>query len=164
MASKKATSKWAAKTLVEVSQFFGVERGTVTDWRNKGMPGTAGNFPLDEIAQWLRREIWPARNAAKPASSADSDKEELECEKLRIHNAKETLLFQRTAGELVDRRVAMSMLETAFNTVRSRLEQLPEELSVSAPAEHRRDLLADAKQKVTSALRELAAVAEETDL
>lgn len=159
--TKKAPT-WNATTLVEVSQFFGVDRTTVTDWRNKGMPGIAGKFPLDEIAQWLRKEVYPARNATKPA--ADSNREELEEEKLRINNARDTLKLQREAGELVDRNVAVSMLETAFNTVRSRLEQLPEELSSAAPAEHRFDLLEDAKNKVASALRELATIAEETDL
>lgn len=162
MAPKKASSSWNASTLVQVAQFFGVERGTVTDWRNKGMPGVTGKFPLDEIAQWLRKTVWVARNATKPAQ--DSGREELEEEKLRINNARETLKLQREAGELVDRQIAMSMLETAFNIVRARLEQLPEELSSAAPAEHRFDLLDDARQKVASALRELAAIAEETDL
>lgn len=159
---KKSQPSWAAKTLVEVSQFFGVDRTTVTDWRNKGMPGIAGKFPLDEIAQWLRREIYPARNATKP--DKDTSREELEEEKLRIGNAREMLKLQREAGELVDRAVAMAMWETGFNIVRSRLELLPEDLSTGVPAEHRIDLVEDAKKKIALALRELAAVAEETDL
>lgn len=48
-------SEWVAKSQPEVAAFFGVHRDTVKVWRGQGMPGEARHYPLDEIAQWLRK-------------------------------------------------------------------------------------------------------------
>ncbi len=54
-------SAHAVQTQEQVAKFFGVELQTVHGWcKTKGpggrMPGRKGNYPLDEIVQWLRNQ------------------------------------------------------------------------------------------------------------
>jgi phage terminase Nu1 subunit (DNA packaging protein) len=47
---------WCAKRQADVARFFGVSVDTVKNWAKQGMPGKSPAYPLDDIAQWLRRD------------------------------------------------------------------------------------------------------------
>ena len=50
--------KKRAKTLKEVADHMGVSYDTVRkEWRQAGMPGEHGNWPLDKIVAWARSRI-----------------------------------------------------------------------------------------------------------
>lgn len=46
-------SSRSAKTHREVAEFFNMKVSTVQDWAKCGMPGSRGNYDLNEIAVWM---------------------------------------------------------------------------------------------------------------
>ena len=65
MAKRKPRAKWKAADQSEVAEFFGVSINTVQNWCAAKCPGVPGNYPLSEIAKWLRT-TGPWRKNIKP--------------------------------------------------------------------------------------------------
>src|SRR5262245_53331776 len=45
--------RWAARTLAEVAAFAQCSVSCIRQWREAGMPGSAGNWNLADIASWV---------------------------------------------------------------------------------------------------------------
>lgn len=148
--------------MVEVAEFFGVSHTVVRkDWRARGMPGGNACYPLDEIARWkIERE----REINRPKESEDDDlAARLEVAEVEIAEADARLKELKLAeaeGRLIDREQAIAEVESAFNVVRARLEQIPGEVATTVPPELRADIIADWKHKIRLALKELEALAD----
>ena len=140
-------------TVSDVAAFFGVERNTVTKWIQRGMPGKAKAWPLDQIAQWLRVEIWP--RSVRPAGD-DESTGKLERRKMRLDIKMRALKFRRECGELVEREAVAAEIEQAFARVKARLEQVPEEVGTSVPANLQQSVVGDWRDKINLILKELA--------
>ncbi len=119
------------------------------------MPGEKGAWDLSEIAKWRLARV-PHRKAAAAGDGSDDDsKTALECEKLRIDNEHRALKLAKARGALVERDAVAVAISQMFHRVRSRLEALPDELASSWPPEIRADSLADSREKVALALKDL---------
>jgi phage terminase Nu1 subunit (DNA packaging protein) len=144
--------EFVVNTLTAVARFFSVARPTVTEWRNSGMPvRDDGRYDLSMIFHWWKDSEKGTRTkgtSSKPPAS-------LETQKLEIEIAHKRLKLQMDAGELVNRELAYSTIESMFHRVRTRLEAIPEELSSSLPPDIRATYIEDSKQKIRLVLREM---------
>lgn len=137
---------------------MGVEPSTIRSWREKGMPvesvdGDELYVVTDCVIWWAQyKELFPRHSSG---GADPNDKEALECEKLRLENARRELKLENERGRLVRRDDVFSQVEQMFHRIRSRLEAAPEELASSLPPELRADYLIDSRTKVALILREM---------
>ena len=142
----------------DLSRMMGVEPSTIRSWREKGMPFEDVNgdelYVVTEAVLWWAN--WKEVIRLPSESETDpNDKEALECEKLRLENARRELKLENERGRLVRRDNVLTQIEQMFHKIRSRLESAPEELASSLPPELRADYLADCRQKMGLILREM---------
>lgn len=145
------------KTVGEVCQFLGITAPTFDKYLASGCPGKRGSrgksngrFPLGEIVQWLRQNVWQP----KPQQSrADLENEKLAAD-IRIANLKADKLEET----LVDRSAVEAVLKSILNVVRGRLDQVPIELSNTLPAKMRSEFKRDAQNKIDLIKMELAEI------
>ena len=135
-AAKK--NPFRVRTLGDVAAFFGVAPDTVKKWRSRpnGMPGTPGNWRLDEIAQWKVARM----GDLKPH---DEKRDELEMRRLEIDVESKQLALQKKAGGLVDRAAAIATIAEMFNRVKVRLECSPYDMASRAPQAIRAEMVAE---------------------
>lgn len=155
----RGESRWVVSSMEAVAKFFGVTSTLVRrDWQNQGMPGSKDfGYPLDEIAQWrdkrLKESVGPVEEARKRKQIAEALKAELDNRLTELRLAKEQ-------GLMIDKESAMAEVREMFHRVRSRLEQLPQELGSTVAPEYRADFQADLKYKLQLVLKEMEGWAE----
>lgn len=133
-------SRFVVATLRDVASFFGVAEQTVRQWgmRPGGIPGTAGRWPLDEIARWLTR--WreaPTVSEPKPMEDVKRKLAELdlaEREKRLVDVGEIQVLMGRTAAVLRDGITALEQRHgtEAADVMRTPLERLRKEWETDA--------------------------------
>lgn len=152
------SSRWIVSSRSQVAEFFGVTPTLVNrDWAHQGMPGSRGNYPLDEIAQWRDGRL---RETLRPGpSQEDKDLQErleiAQVEKAEFDAKLQELKLRSARGELVNRDAAKAEVEEMFHRVRARLEQIPQEVAGTVPPELRADVIADWRHKVSLVLKEM---------
>lgn len=132
--------RFVVPTLRDVASFFGVAEQTVRQWgmRPGGIPGTAGRWPLDEIARWLTR--WreaPTVSEPKPMEDVKRKLAELdlaEREKRLVDVGEIQVLMGRTAAVLRDGITALEQRHgtEAADVMRTPLERLRKEWETDA--------------------------------
>lgn len=139
-------------TRQQIAELYGVAVKTVDNWSTEGMPGSGTTRDLGEVVRW--------RRARDKHGDGDVSKAELEKEKLRIANEHAELKLREARGELISRPGAEASFTALINSVRSRLEAMPEELASGLPGDQRADFVADAKNKVRLVCKEMESWAE----
>jgi hypothetical protein len=124
-------AKWTVRTLGEVAEFFGCAVQTVKQWRshNPPMPGTPGEWRLNEIVRW--------RHAWFTGSDLATAKKQQDLELGRVQLESKQLELDQGRGQLLDRAEVELWAATALIEARVMIMSLPERLSTSAPPEMR---------------------------
>lgn len=137
-------TSFTVPTLSAVAEFFGISVQAVKQWRSEtpAMPGQPGGYPLDEIARWR------IHRAEKTHDHRDTEKSELQRDKLREEVEERRLKNLERRGQLVDRQAAKARVMQLFHRLRSRLEAFPEEVGNSLPPELQPDVIHDWKRKI----------------
>lgn len=52
MIGKPKKTKWTAKNLAQVAEFFERSQQCINQWRSRGMPGRPGAYDLQEVLHW----------------------------------------------------------------------------------------------------------------
>jgi phage terminase Nu1 subunit (DNA packaging protein) len=151
------TKRWLVGAVGDVAGFFGVSPETVTKWRQKGMPGKPGKFPLDKIAQWVRETIYPRQGAGQ---NGELSKAAAEQRKLMAEARTKELKLALLRGRLVERSAVMAENEQMFAKIKARLEAIPEEVGTSLPPALQQDIVSDWRYKLDLVLRELSEINE----
>lgn len=137
--AEQPTARYLARTQAEVAKFFGVSIKTVASWAQANMPGSAGAWPLDEIAQWLRASgPWRLRSHQEQGGNGDplmagpsEGSEGLErYRKARAAIAELDLAERR--GELIRRDLLRAVMSRAAAPLRAAGEQLTRRFSEDA--------------------------------
>jgi phage terminase Nu1 subunit (DNA packaging protein) len=147
--------RFTVGTLDQVAGFFGVTRGTVSDWVKRGMPGKPKSFRLDAIAKWVRAEIYP--HHVRP-QNGESTKAAAEQRKLMAEARTKELKLALLRGRLVERSAVMAENEQMFAKIKARLEAIPEEVGTSLPPALQQDIVSDWRYKLDLVLRELSEI------
>lgn len=139
--SDSVQSRYMVPTLRDVAAFFGVQEQTVRQWnmRPGGIPGTAGAWPLDDIARWLTRwrEAPDRTSEPKPMELVKQRLAELdleEREKRLVDVSEISIWIGRMAAIIRD---GITQLEQrhgaeAANVMRTPLERLVREAEAHA--------------------------------
>jgi phage terminase Nu1 subunit (DNA packaging protein) len=149
--------RWVVGAVRDVAGFFGVSVETIAKWRQKGMPGKPGKFPLDKIAQWVRETIYPRQGAGQ---NGELSKAAAEHRKLMAEARTKELKLALLRGRLVERSAVMAENEQMFAKIKARLEAIPEEVGTSLPPALQQDIVADWQYKLNLILREIAGWSE----
>lgn len=146
-------SRWQARTLGEVAEFFGMQLQTVKEWRTgpQPMPGEEGKWPLNEIVQWREAKMRPGLR-----SEQDEKRQAAEVRLKEIQARRAELKYRKEQGELVERSAVASVLARICTEIRTRLEAIPPEVGTTAPPDLRREIVRDVANKVAMALRKLS--------
>jgi phage terminase Nu1 subunit (DNA packaging protein) len=146
-------SRWMARTLGEVAEFFGMQLQTVKEWRTgpQPMPGEEGKWPLSEIAQWRDARMRPGMR-----SELDEKRQAAEVRLKEMQAKRAELKYRKEQGELVERSAVASVLARICTEIRTRLEAIAPEVGTTAPPDLRREIVRDVANKVAMALRKLA--------
>jgi len=143
--------------LQAVADFFDVAHGTVQrDWRRAGMPGERGRWNLRDILQWRDSRLHARTSSDETAAellrrkrAADARVAEAQAEKLERENA-------LRAGELLESRLVMLSANELVLLVKARLEQVPDEIELLMPPEHRTDTRRELESYVDRLLHEMS--------
>lgn len=124
---------WIAKTAIEAAQFLGINRRQFQDYIAKGCPGSRGNYPLKEIVQWVRHNVWCKRQVVGEELLEGPVSPALERFREARANLAELDLRERE-GELVDRETVHTGVVAIAGLVRSAGEQLQRQYGADAQA------------------------------
>ncbi|HEY1065434.1 MAG TPA: hypothetical protein VGE52_04970 [Pirellulales bacterium] len=153
---------------IEIGREFGVSTRTVREWRSMGCP-TEDSF--DSIRNWRQlnvrerpghssqREPTDAElNVALDEAGADwgARRKRAEALKLEEQHREAKRLNDIAEGRLLDRIDADRWLAKAVIAVRTRLEQVPEQLRKHFPKDMQQPLVDETRKAIHLALRELA--------
>ena len=140
-------------TMPEVAALFGVSPQTVQQgWRQGGMPGENGKWPIAEIAIWhIRRRIRQAE-ARRISDGPDDDLSQLDLrERLADVRTKE-LRLSKIADEVIDRHQAQADVSTALSILRENVLAVPRSLLPYFPAGQAEELAEEVRRSLTHAM------------
>jgi hypothetical protein len=154
--------KRTARTLTEVAAEFGVESTTLrANWRQQGMPGKAGAWPLAEILIWrLKHEAAVAER--QPGSSAKSQTVELrdiEIEEKRLNLQRKQRRAALEDGDMVERHRVERELSALIAVLRERLLRIPALIEPMLPADVAVDTRVEMEKQIR---RQLVAMSEKS--
>ena len=125
------SQKWTALTLSEVAAFFGLSIQTVKQWRmeSPAMPGSEGNWPLNEIVRW--------RHAKLARSDVAEAQKKVNLERSEVALQAERMEFEKDRGQLVEIGEVERWAATAMVEFREVLLSIPDRIAGAAPPDLR---------------------------
>lgn len=137
---------WTAKTIAETARFLGLVPRQFQNYLERGCPGRNGAYPLDQIVQWARQNVWTTK--PEEELSADAERKALENQLLRLK-------VRNAAKELISRAAAKAAIEILFNRLRARLLEVPAELALELPPALAAELVEVLRNRMQNILIEL---------
>lgn len=133
----------------EVAEHFNVSTRTVQNWKDGGMPWSAGRFDLLAIAEW--------REAEKGASQKQEELQERgawETQLARFKAERAKLEYEELLGTVIKADAPKRIIVQMIHAIRTHLEQFPDRLAglFTYPVE-RTAMLNTTKLAVTDLLR-----------
>lgn len=158
---------WIAPTQQVAAQVLGVDRRVFQDYLNRGCDcRTSAGYSIPHAVQWARENVWCNRtNVPRQASEGDGNrKENAELRKLEADAEAKEIKVQQLLGTLVDRESVRGALTALLNSIRHRLQAVPEEVGGVIPPTYRADVTFSMKSKIRLILTEMAAWADSNNL
>ncbi len=139
-----------------MAEFFGVSLDTIKEWSRNGMPGNAGTWPLNDIAQWkIKRASAQIQAGSRSQISEQRDKVALDRDLLKL---------RKEQGELVELADVERWSAEAISECRTRIMRLPNLIGTMLPTDNKRhEIVAEVDRQVRGTLEALTQKLESSD-
>lgn len=151
-----------AKRLEDVAIEFGVSPATLRQsWRQVGMPGEAGKWPLAEILIWrigYQKELSKRRGGLSDVSDRDLDRrlKEADVEKAEAQARKLNAEVEERIGSLISLEEVTEATSAAFAFAGRRMAQIPDKLAPRMSEELAREMVPAWRHEIDLVLQALA--------